>query len=392
MQLPRLNEPGRGFDICRAEELPPRPSRGGGGGRGIYERVDGDLPVALAARSPAGPFDSNDGFAGAAVDRNEDGRTDAPEHAVAHACDVIADTCIMHVNIQGLRSHLIELCAVIRLCATPPDIICVNETFLDESVENIELEGFEVVGRRDRSFSGDDRACGGVIIFARSVISCHVTLLLTSQVSERLWLQLHTDTGPYLLCAWYRPPAQGEVESIASFDKELGELRCHVLGTLLLGDLNLHSQRWLRHSARNSVEGETMRDLCSKRGLRQIIRGPTRGDYLLDLGITDIESASGSISTKIADHSIVTVRLNLALPQMAPHKRKVWSYLKADWDGLKRDLEHANWSFLECGDASHAAELMTKLILEKASVHIPQRTLIEKRDRIHGSLTTLRSL
>jgi len=117
-----------------------------------------------------------------------------------------------------------------------------------------------------------------------------------------------------------------------------------------------------------------------------MIRGPTRGDYLLDLGITDIESASGSISTKIADHSIVTVRLNLALPQMAPHKRKVWSYLKADWDGLKRDLEHANWSFLECGDASHAAELMTELILEKASVHIPQRTLIEKK-RSHPWLT-----
>ena len=173
------------------------------------------------------------------------------------------------------------------------------------------------------------------MLYVRAAIASHVTLLLTSQVSERLWLQLHTDTGPYLLCAWYRPPAQGEVESIASFGTELNELRSHVLGTIILGDLNLHSQRWLWHSAGSSVEGETMRDLCSKRGLRQIVRGPTRGDYILDVSITDIESANASVSAKIADHSIVTARLNLTLPQTAPHSRKVWSYAKAEWGRIE---------------------------------------------------------
>ena len=98
----------------------------------------------------------------------------------------------MHVNIQGWRSHVTELCAVIRLSATPPDIICVNETFLDDGVEHIELEGFDVIGRRDRSYSGDKRTCGGVIVFARGVIADHVTLLRISDVAERLWVQLLT--------------------------------------------------------------------------------------------------------------------------------------------------------------------------------------------------------
>jgi hypothetical protein len=215
------------------------------------------------------------------------------------------DISVMHVNIQGFLSHLAELCAYIRLCVTPPDIVCVNETFLDTSVETIELEDYEIIGRRDRNYSGDKRRCGGVIVFAKATVAGNVTLLLKSDVSERLWMQLHTDTGPYLLCAWYRPPVQGELESIESFGNELDELRRHAIGIVLVGDLNLHSQRWLRYSARNSAEGEAMRQLCSKMGLRQIVRGPTRGDNLLDLVITDIESASVIVDSEIADHAIL---------------------------------------------------------------------------------------
>jgi exonuclease III len=173
----------------------------------------------------------------------------------------LLDTVVLHINVQGLRSHLAELSAVIRLSASPPDIICVNETFLDEGVEEVALEGYSVAGRRDRSFGGvDKRRCGGIIVFARTDITDHVTLMLTSTTHERMWLQLHTNNGPYLLCSWYRPPNPGEVLSIDAFDTELAQLRGDALGTLVVGDLNLHSKRWLTHSASNSIEGERMRD------------------------------------------------------------------------------------------------------------------------------------
>ena len=358
------------------EDLTIRPCSFGGG-RGIYRHVDGDFHI-----SPA---------QGAAVAvapaLAEFGSRESQSHGVGvNDCSsstdvgVFVDTCIMHVNIQGLRSHLAELTAVIRLCESPPDVVCVNETFLDDGVGTIELEGYEVVGRRDRSYSGDARRCGGVVVFARVAIANHVTLLLTSEVSERLWFQLHTDNGPYLLCSWYRPPVQGETESIGSFVEELTQLRTHALGTLVIGDLNLHCRRWLIHSSEgNTREGEMMRDICLKNGLRQLVRGPTRNENLLDLALTDIESAGATVSSKIADHSIVSIRLNLILPQTASHERKVWTYRKADWDGLKDELQLTDWSFTACSDSSRAAILMTELILEKASKHIPQRVLHTKK-------------
>ena len=66
-----------------------------------------------------------------------------------------------------------------------------------------------------------------------------------------------------------------------------------------------------------------MRDLCLKAGRRQIVRGPTRGEHLLDLVVTGIESASACVISKMADHFIVTVKLNLTLPQSVSHSRKV---------------------------------------------------------------------
>jgi hypothetical protein len=194
-----------------------------------------------------------------------------------------------------------------------------------------------------------------------------------------MWFLMHSNNGPYLLCAWYRPPVQGEVESITSFEEELIRLRRHALGVLVKGDLNLHCQRWLFHSDGNTKEGDLMRDACSRNGLRQIVRKPTRFDNLLDLSITDIEAAHASVSAKIADHAVVTTSLNLALPKTSSHSRKVWSYAKADWIGFKGDVRGVDWTFLRHCDATRSAEMMMELILTAASRHIPQRTACIKK-------------
>ena len=289
------------------------------------------------------------------------------------------DTCIMHVNIQGLLSHLAELHAFTKLRRSPPDIVCVNETFLDSSVEAVELDGFFVVGNRDRSYGGDRRKCGGVIVYARAAIADHVALLLTSEVAERMWFQFHTNNGPYLLCAWHRPPVQGVAETIASFGAELGQLRSSAIGTILIGDLNLHSKRWLIHSASNSKEGEQMRDLCNTEGLRQMVRKPTRGDYLLDLTITDVQLASVEVSTRIADHAVLMAWLNLGIPECCSHRRKVWVFAKADWDGLKEDFRSFDWFFVDVDDANEGADQLTRMILSSAALRIPQKTITCQR-------------
>ena len=174
---------------------------------------------------------------------------------------------ILFYNIRGLLSHSTELMAVVRISKIPPALICLNETFLDESVEDVVLEGYSIVARRDRS---DGRKCGGVAVYALDSIARRVTLVEKSKSCERVWLVLHTDTGPYLLGDWYRPPQPGDISSIEACEEEWERLSTETLGTILIGDVNVHHVSWLRHSSRNSAEGVKLRDFSQRVGLRQI--------------------------------------------------------------------------------------------------------------------------
>ena len=77
-----------------------------------------------------------------------------------------------------------------------------------------------------------------------------VTLVETSEAAERVWAMVHSDQGPYLICCWYRPPCPGSVETIKSFVAEYRKHRDGAVGVFVLGDLNVHSIRWLTYSAR----------------------------------------------------------------------------------------------------------------------------------------------
>ncbi len=127
---------------------------------------------------------------------------------------------------------------------------------------------------------------------------------------------LHTDTGPYLIGVWYRPPDQGEIESIKFCEEEWQLLSPEVLGTILVGDINVHHIRWLRYSSRNSAEGEVLRDFCDRVGLRQLMHEPTRGENLLDLAMTDLDEVKCKTVSKIADHKGVSLRLPLSVPRV----------------------------------------------------------------------------
>jgi hypothetical protein len=64
-----------------------------------------------------------------------------------------------------------------------PQILSLNETFLDNSVGEVNIEGYSMIGRRDRS---DGRKCGGVAVYAQAHVAECVTLMRKSIDHERL--------------------------------------------------------------------------------------------------------------------------------------------------------------------------------------------------------------
>ena len=94
-----------------------------------------------------------------------------------------------------------------------------------------------------------------------------------------------------LMSCWYRPRKPGNLECIQAFREELLAHRVGAVGTLIVGDVNVHSKRWLMHSSGETLERTRLQEICQDEGLKQIVQDPTRKEYLLDLVMTDIPNS-----------------------------------------------------------------------------------------------------
>jgi hypothetical protein len=219
----------------------------------------------------------------------------------------------------------------------------------------------------------------GIIAFAKLDVAANVTLLHTSTEAERFWLIVHSDQGPFLVGVWYRPPCPGEIHSITTLEEEWQQLRARTVGTVILGDLNVHHRRWLRHSSKESAEGAKLRDFCAVQGLKQMIKEPTRGPYLLDLILSDVSDIKCKVLPAIADHKAIVASLILMVPKSVTLQRTVWRFAGANWDGLRSALADIQWGCLAQMSPDDGADFVTNTVLEAARTHIGQRTLSERK-------------
>ena len=166
-------------------------------------------------------------------------------------------TRIWSVNVRKLLRRKAELEARLKNAAV--DVLMLQETWLADTVEELAIEGYYLVGRLDRE-AGPKAGYGGVAIYAKATISC-IALLEHSSGAERSWCILHTNIGAILLGNWYRAPDAGE-SSIDSLATELERLGSEVIGVILTGDINIHHRKWLRHSRDNSTIGERLWNVC----------------------------------------------------------------------------------------------------------------------------------
>ena len=135
-------------------------------------------------------------------------------------------------------------------------------------------------------------------------------------------------------------PIANPTESIADLKTEILEHCRYALGVILVGDMNVHERSWLKYSNGISAEGRKLHEVSADLGLRQLVHAPTRGDYLLDLVLSNLEDVTCTVTPKIADHNGVVVKLKLSVPTSCSVKRTVWSFNKADWEQLFSALEN----------------------------------------------------
>ena len=154
----------------------------------------------------------------------------------------------------------------------------------------------------------------------------------------------------------------------------MAQYKTQGLGTIVVRDLNCHHKDWLLHSHSVTPEGRALYNCCVTFGLEEKVQKPTRGDYLLDLVLTDVECVQAKVDSKVSDHCGVLASLSLSAPVSFPVTRQLWKWNKAKWAELNEYFCNTNWHSLLTGPVEEAAETFTNYLLTAAKKYIPCTT------------------
>jgi hypothetical protein len=258
--------------------------------------------------------------------------------------DTLKGFRIAHLNITSLPKYIDQLRTY--LVNKPVDIFTINETRLDESINDVEvnIEGYNLY-RRDRCRHG-----GGVAIYTRDVLNVREMSPFVPENIEAVCLEIiKPKSKPILLTTVYRPPS-----SNASFMDDL-ENYFHILDEqdkelILTGDLNcdLSLPVLQSHSRR-------LMDILELFQMNQVITAATRitgnTDSLLDIIATnrpDKVKESGVFHLGISDHSLVYMCLKISLPREKPkivESRNLKNYNINDFNNhISHLLSNAAWN------------------------------------------------
>ena len=191
---------------------------------------------------------------------------------------------------------------------------------------------------------------------------------------------MHFDQGIILVGNFYRPP-DAYAESIESLRVELKSYESKVIGVLLMGDFNVHHCKWLRFSNANTSSGELLHEVCQEFGLLQHVKEPTRGNYLLDLVISDFPQTIVKLSGMLADHKVVIASVPLAVSEAVILRRRGWDFKHARWHAFKTELRNTDWTFTRSDTIDEAVEKFTLKILIAAQDHIPLRIFSDNKSQ-----------
>ena len=113
--------------------------------------------------------------------------------------------------------------------------------------------------------------------------------------------------------------------------------------------------------------------------MKQLVDKPTRGEYLLDLAITDIDDCNVSVLPKIADHNAILAKMKVRIPTCKKIVREVWHFRGAAWHNLKCELRACSWQRLEHGTVDEAVEYFLELLKSLCNKYIPTGKITENK-------------
>ena len=122
-----------------------------------------------------------------------------------------------------------------------------------------------------------------------------------------------------------------------------------------------------------------LKTVCDNFGLQQMVREPTRNQYLLDLYLTDVPGTKMTVGPSIADHCFLLASVPLPEITTLHMTRQRFNIARADWSSLKAALVSVDCSSLQRGCADDGATFFMELLWTALCTHIPYEDVVIKK-------------
>ena len=288
---------------------------------------------------------------------------------------------VCYTNVRGLRGNFTDLEAFMH--KNKPDIFALCETNLHDNTQDsdFQLPGYLPIHRKDAGHMH------GLGVYAKSNLPIAREPTLEedneSYMCFRLAL-LHSTTYIFFL---YRSPSSSSCSVVEAVSSNIDKaLILHPSANIMVcGDFNAHNTEWLGHSHTTDVAGVFCQEFALAQDLTQIVDFPTQipdcldhQPYLLDLFLcSNPDSCTVTSHPPLgrSDHIVVSVDVKFVVKSTNehPYHRTVYSYSKADWDGLRDHLRDVPWSDIFSHDTTVAAKELSEWVEIGIDCYIPHR-------------------
>ena len=221
-----------------------------------------------------------------------------------------------HLNVRSLYNKYDEIMSI--LTQSQLGILCLNETWLDNTITNsqIHIPGY-VIERRDRNRCG-----GGVSMYIREDIDYELRTDIASvnTLVESLWVEIKCiNSMPCLISSIYRPPS-ARVDYYNGILDILDKASLENKDIILSADLNID------YVMDESFSSNPVHHIEILYGISQIVTKPTRdtdkSSTLIDVILTtmpELHSYTDVYEFALSDHFLVYTCVNSPI-RKAKHK------------------------------------------------------------------------
>jgi len=285
------------------------------------------------------------------------------------------------------------------------DILGITETLLTTASKTLlDLQGYHSIFRRDRS-QGNEPG-GGVALYVSETLAASRKEEFELPNIETLCAEVVIKHCKVLVCVCYRPPNTG-VTFWDDFQDTFDSIRRAGYDNILItGDINADPK---------TANGTKLQFFVNSNSLNMHVQEPTRItahsatilDQFISTGSLNIENITVSAPLATSDHCQISCSLNKTVPKHPCHTRLVWSYNRADWEGLNNAIQNFDWEpCFEPTSVNDVASRITHSFLNLARQFIPNkvatirpqdkpwynntlRALKRRRDRLFTKAKTL---